>query len=132
MIKMPTPLILLAYLVLSSLPVQALDGWNMSFNDHSIVYTPQNLATGKTFEYTVFGPFDLNGADFKAWFEKRSRAMQESLGTPLRKWRLIREKEAWSVSNLFVNSQGVRMSVTYHGGTLTSGDAYIVRKLANN
>jgi hypothetical protein len=119
-------------IVLSSVPVRALENWNMTYDTHSFVYTPNDLTNGNRFQYAVYGPFELNGSKLKDWFKNKSKGLQSCLGRPLKEWYLIRERKGWSVSNLFDDAQGREMSVAYYGGELSNNRAYIIRMLADD
>jgi hypothetical protein len=112
--------------------VRALENWNMTYDTHSFIYTPNDLINDRIFQYAVYGPFDLNGGNLKEWFKNKSKRLQGCLGEPLKEWYLIRERKGWSVSNLFDDSQGREMSVAYYGGELSNNRAYIIRMLADD
>jgi hypothetical protein len=121
------------FLVLTTTPVFALDGWNISNEGAMRVYIPKDLQDGKVFLYMASGPFELNGADLKGWFSESARKMQEHLGKPLDEWQVKPEKNNWSISNQYVDKKsGKQLSVGYQGGMLDSKKAYIITMLSSD
>jgi hypothetical protein len=123
--------LLLLSILLYSLGAQALNGWKMTAESDALRYLPTDLPAGKTFEYRVYGPYDLEGADLKEWFSGQAQRIQQSLGEPLEDWVVKPDKQKWSISNSFRNGDGQVFSVGYEGGRLDDDRVYIMRMVSS-
>ncbi|MCF6288317.1 MAG: hypothetical protein L3J53_03650, partial [Proteobacteria bacterium] len=120
------PLIILS--LLSFQETIAQDGWDKIKQGDALVYTPSDIKTGKTFKVTIPSPINLNNQDLKKWFLEKTKKMQASLGNPLKKWVVKPEKDGgWGITNMYINSQGQKMSIDYQGGTFDNGKAFIIQ-----
>ena len=118
-------------LLLYALAAQALNGWKMSAQSDALLYLPTDLPSGKTYEYRVYGPYDPGDAELKSWFSDQAQTIQTTLGKPLEPWVVKPDKQKWSISNSFRNSDGQVFSVGYEGGRLDDGRVYIMRMVSS-
>jgi hypothetical protein len=95
----------------------ALDGWKISIDDDSYAYVPTDLKRGKIFMYLASGPYILNGAEMKGWFENQALKIQNKIGKPQNAWVVKPDKTNWSISNYFIEPKsGKQLSVASPGG----------------
>jgi hypothetical protein len=113
-----------------SLPVFALEGWNLSIQEHALVYTPKDLKSDQFFQYSVFGPFEVEEDKLRNWFTKQVEILQNNLGKPREPWKVIRDQNAWRANTRFLGNEGNAMSVSYYGGSLENNQAFIVQLLS--
>jgi hypothetical protein len=110
----------------------ALDGWKISIDDESYAYFPTDLKRGKIFMYLASGPYILNGAEMKGWFENQALKIQNKIGKPQNAWVVKPDKTNWSISNYFIEPKsGKQLSVGYQGGALEGDRAYIITMIAS-
>jgi hypothetical protein len=119
-------------MVLLGLPVQALDGWQVTSNNGIHIYKPNDLPKGKIYFYIASGPFELNGTDLKSWLSNTALGMQSSLGKPLQEWTVKPDGESWYITNAYIDTKsGEQLSVAYLGAMLDRKRAYIITKISS-
>lgn len=110
----------------------ALQGWNIKQQGSTLIYTPSNLATGKTFKLIIPAPVRIDRKVLKHWVNTTAKKRQNSLGRPLKPWVIKSEKNnTWSITNTFVNSKNRKVAVAYQGGLLKDGRAYLVQMISS-
>ena len=111
----------------------AQEGWTTNKQGDALVYTPNDLAPGKTFKVIIPKPMSLQGQDLKQWFLEKAKEMQSALGKPLKLWEIKPDKTAkWSLSNAYLSPTGKKLAVGYQGGIFENGNAFIMQTSMEN
>lgn len=111
----------------------AQEGWEKSKENEALVYIPTDIKSGKVFRYTINLPIDISKEDEKTWLLNYAKEHQNSLGSPLKPWKITPEKTGgWGTTNMYVNVQGEKMSVGYQSKTLANGKVYILQMISSS
>jgi len=117
--------------ILNSQITNAQKGWNKTTKDSKLVYTPTTLKQGKSFQYILSKPINLNGQSEKDWLLKNAKKAQNVLGKPIDPWKVKQEKTGgWSVSNTYFNQNGKKMSVGY-ASKPTKNKVYLLQMISS-
>lgn len=114
-----------------SFTASALSGWDKSVKKGGVIYTPSNLADGKVFEYTFFGPIKLNTDDYEVWFRDTTLAMQKKLGKPDGTRKVKHDNDKWSVTTFYLDQSGNKLQSAFESGKLQDEHVYIMNLRSN-
>ena len=108
--------------------IAQIKGWDVNIENEVITYTPKDLKAGKIFLVKVYKPVSIQDQDLKRWSMNKAETLQTTLGKPLRPWEIKPDKNAaWSLTNMYMNPDGIKLSVGYQTGVLDKGEVYIIQ-----
>jgi len=113
--------------------ITAQKGWNKTKQGNALIYVPNDLKSDKTFKYTVNVPVALNGQNEKTWLLNVAKKLQNTLGKPLKPWKVTPEKNGGlGIVNMYLNSQGEKISVGYQSKYLSNSKVYVLQMITSN